>query len=490
MKKNWTPPCPIRDPPGNINPWPDVTWVPKLSTEPVAFIDSGHQYFLQDDKRAYPNYIISGSKMIKYWEAYIKIQACGSIEETDPISQVEVILAQENSKRNQEAWAKRHKLDDDGDRPVIDEGAVVPAIREMFTRYINEFTAWGGSGEVTFAQRAAKLKECSPTGEGFPHHTNHRALKVCEEWILAACDAKPSPDTKHDEGWMDFLRYMCHPSDMFSRVTAKCANGGGPISTFLEFEWNRCGRPAGVSAKEANIVKFNIPTMAGVIAHRYIERVMDPTRGSLPELHESEDVGCLSLMFDYLKMKGISFAPENIEKRVGSKLYKFCGTMDAFRERPDGKFEVWDWKRSSYAGSWLDSCTQLDPEDPHWFVVDTSKVAFSSSLMTYFLQAAAYRQLEIITNPHHDVSTSAFLGVFHPTLDRKFIVVEMRLDEKMQPRALTTSKGITTYVDAETGDEMECIDGATPIEYVQCFMYHRLEHLKRHFKCEPRMSVA
>lgn len=483
MKKAWTPPVPIRDPPGNANPWPDKVWVPRLSADVVAFIDEGHQYFLQDDHRAYPCHIISGSKMVKYWEAYVKIQQCGCVEETDPIVQVGRILAQDNFSRQHEAWVKRHKSDG-GD---VDEGDVVPVIREMFTRYVNGFASWG-TPETTFAQRAAKLQECSPTGAAFPHHTKHRALKVCEEWIVAPLDQKPQPEARHDEGWTDFLRYLCHPTDMFSGVTAACLHGGGPLAAFLEQEWHRCGRPAAVSAKEANIVKFNVPTTAGVAAHRYIECVMDPARGVLPELHEHEDAGCLALMFAYLKNKGIAFSPENIEKRVGSKLYKFCGTMDAFRERPDGTFEVWDWKRSSHAGTWLGICTQPDPEDPHWVVVDTPKVTFSSALMTYFLQAASYRQLELLTNPHRTVSTSAFLGVFHPNLDRKFVVVEMRLGEKLQARALTTSKGITTYVDEETGQEVDCVDGVTPIEYVQCFMHHRLQHLKRHFKCEPDMG--
>lgn len=483
MKKKWTPPAPMRDPPGNINPWPDDIWVPRISGDAVAFIDEGHQYFLQDDHRAYPCHIISGSKMIKYWEAYVKVQSCGCIEETDPIVQVGRVLAQDNINRQQDTWTKRHKISDE-----IDEGDIVPVIREMFTTYINEFASYGIL-DMSFSQRAAKLQQCSPVGDSFPHHTKHRALRVCEEWILAPCDNKPTPDIKHDEGWTDFLRYLCHPSNRFSSVKAMCIHSKKPLSEFLEQEWIRCGSPAGVSKQEANIVKYNVPTMAGVTAHRYIECLMNPARGTPPELYEHEDSGCLTLMFDYLKQKKIEFSPENIEKRVGSKLYKFCGTMDAFRKRPDnGIFEVWDWKRSSHAGSWLDICTQPDPDDMHWVVVDTSKVTFSSALMTYFLQASAYRQLEMLSHPENVVSTSAFLGVFHPNLDRKFVIVEMHLDEKMQSRALVTSKGITTYIDSKTGEEVECTDGATPIQYVECFMYHRLEHLKRHFKCEPNMG--
>jgi hypothetical protein len=54
--------------------------------------------------------------------------------------------------------------------------------------------------------------------------------------------------------------------------------------------------------------------------------------------------------------------------------------------------------------------------------------------------------------------TSRNSGVFHPSLEQGFVIVEMDLNKKMRPEALKTTKGIGNI-------GAECTEGMTSIEY-------------------------
>lgn len=471
----WCAPTPLEDPPGDINPWPDKNRVPLKSNQKIAFIDEGHLYFIQDRQWAYPDYIISCSKLISYWDTYIKVMSCGDAKDVNPIVQISDALARANRSKSAKLVPKRPDY----------EGPNVTLIRQMLTTYINTFLEWNVS-DPDFNTRAAQLAKCisADTDKSFPHHVQHRTLRLIEVWLLGDI-----ADVHRGAEWTSMLRYIRCPVGGFTNISASCV-GGNSLSEFLSAEWEGINGQTPLlpmCAEEASRVPFEIPCMAGTIAHAYLERSFDPSRGPLPVLHEREDVDCLTALLAYLAKNGVTFKPDNIERRVGSRLYKFCGTMDGFREREDGTFEVWDWKRSSKVNTWLDVCTRPFADDPHYLRVDFSKVGFSSNLMTYFIQAAGYRQLELLTNPYKKISTSAFLGVFHPTLEMKFAIVELQLDVKMQKRALNTSKGIGNYM-LPNGDLVECASGMTAIEYVQCFLHHRLQHLKKHFGCDPILT--
>lgn len=463
----WVAPEPFYD--TKENPWPDTTRVPLLDNNKVAFIDEGHQYFLQDGQWAYPDYIVSGSKITAYWDTYKKVECCGSYEDIDPVAQVYALMTAANGSYRRPITAAAMSI----------EGPKVQQIRSMIVSYINTFLDWGVA-DPSFTERAARLNSCAPDGASFPHHVRHRAMRAIEMWLLGEPFEAPA-------GWADLLRYIRCSTLEFSSVAAVGRNGC-KLDELLASEWSRLNsgeeQLAPMCSTEASRLPFVVPSMAGSTAHKYMEHLLDPSRGILPELHEREDEECILEMFAYLRKKGITFDQGDIERRVGSLLYKFCGSMDGYRKVPGGEDEIWDWKRSSQVENWISLCNQPDPEDSHWLVMDFPRVTFTHALMKNSLQGASYRQLSMLSDSELKVRETAFLGVVHPSLARKFVIIAMPLNVKMQASALKTSKGIGNWT-TKTGEVMTCDNGLTAIEYVKCFLHHRLEHLKRHFKCEP-----
>jgi hypothetical protein len=466
-KVQWRAPEPLYD--TAHNPWPDEKHMPVVEKGvKVAFRDPGHHYYLQDDEYAYPDWIISCSKLIKYWDECIKVQNCGDENCTDIVVEVKRKFDMANHAFSKPIYVKANSQ----------EGADAKLLRATLIRYFNTFIEWK-CDSPTYNQRQSRIDSFIPDQQkaSFRNFLRHAVLRIFETWLL--CIDEPAFAT--DEGDMIFmLRYLHCPQNGFALIEAQNRNGV-LLRSHLQQKLEQFGPQPVLVQAEMKLIDRITAAMAGTTAHAFIERTIDPLRGDLPELREREDQHAILSMLAYLNERNIRFETDNIERRVGSMVYKLSGSMDGIRRRPDGVFEIWDWKRTKEVHEWLKICTPKTPDDPHWVVCDFSKVSFSSAMMTYFIQAAGYQQLESLSDKNRLVSTSAFLGVFHPSLEQGFVIVEMDLNKKMRPEALKTTKGIGNI-------EAECIEGMTSIEYVQCLMHHRLRHLERHFKCKARLS--
>lgn len=470
---DWVAPEPLPD--TEHNPWPDDPSMELVQQgTKVAFVDEGHQYYLQDGKNAYPDHIISCSSLIKYWGECIKVLACGDENTTDVVVQAKQCM--DRFKMSKCPMPKS---------TTSPEGPHAILVRKMLSNYLNRFLEWKSEEPPSFPDRQLRLAAHVPPGCGktFNNHIRHAALRDLENWLLER--GEPS-FTRSDTDYIDILRYLKCPTEGYSHVTAE-SKSGASLSVFLENEVVRLGGPfPPMSAGEISQAAGILAAGAGTIAHRYIECQLLGIKDEQPELREREDLESITAMLSYLDKKGVKFDPECIERRVGSLLYKMCGSMDALRKRPDGVYEIWDWKRTQNVHDWIKNAKQKDEDDPHHWVCDMTSINFSDSLMTYHIQAAGYHQLESHSFPTKVISNSAFLGAFHPSFERGFIILEMILDAPMKQKALAVTKGISRY--AKDGEVCECTE-LSSLDYVKSLMHHRLGHLKRHYKCDPMLDL-
>jgi len=472
----WVAPAVLQD--TDHNPWPEMSDMELV--EPgvkIAFVDEGHVYFLQDGKRAYPDLIVTCSRLSKYWATCLKIKSCGDEGYTNIAAAVKMAFDSEGAFRK----------DFRPSRLTDAEGPNATFVREMLARHLNSFLA-SNEEPMSFAKRVSVLEGYVPEGtnKSFRNHLRHVSIKILEMWLLEQGHFLPPGD---DVAYLEMLRYLRHPIVGFDHIEATSKINRLPLRMFLEDEWMRLGPLPPMTAGDMFQSSSMAPMMSGTIAHKYIEHcLVPPELGTpLPELRESEDYVSIEKLLGYLKEKNIRFLAENIERRVGSMVYKIGGSIDAIRIREeDGVREIWDWKRTQSVHDWMGISTRKYPGDDHWWVCDFSKVNFSDGLMTYFIQAAAYRQLEMMNHPDRVYSTSAFLGAFHPSLDTGFIILELNLDARMKESAISTTKNISDYVD-EAGVLVKCNRSISAIEYVQCLMHHRLKHLAIHFNTSPNL---
>jgi glutaredoxin-related protein len=456
------------------NPWPDDKTLDIVEEgAKVAFVDEGHQYYLQDNKRAYPDWIISCSKLTNYWNETIKVLACGDFENSNVVKQVHECMERNNYFRPSKPITE---IDLNSE-----EAPQAHFIRDMLSLYLNTFLKWRDT-IPNFNERQKRLDTLVPSqcDKTFKNHLRHAVIRDLENWLLE--NDVPSIVTTDDD-YIDILRYLKSPKVGFECITAT-SKSGKSLKEYLSQECEKYGPKPPITLPEMSKAAMLLAANAGTSAHKYIElKITGNTEEKLPELREVEDYESIEAMMEYLEKKNIKFEPKNIERRVGSLLYKVCGSMDAYRLREDNVGEVWDWKRTQYAQEWLKYATQKYPDDPHHWVIDFSKINFSNSIMGYHIQTAGYHQLETISNPDRVMSNSSFLGAIHPTLDIKFVIFELLLDVKMKKNALPTTKGIGNYKKEDV--HYVCEEGMTSLEYIQCLFHHRLEHLKKHYKTEP-----
>ncbi len=468
----WFAPEPIPD--TKHNPWPDEQGLELVQDgAKVAFVDEGHQYYLQDGKWAYSEHIISCSSLIKYWNECIKVISCGDAETTNVVVQAKQCM--DRFKMNKCPMPKTM---------AVPEGPHANLVRKMLSNYLNCFLEWRPSDPPTYVDRQQRLSMHVPPncGKTFNNHVRHAVMRNLENWLL---EREEPSFTKSDTEYIDILRYLKCPEAGYSHVTA-VSKSGKSLAEFLQSEVDRLGGPfPPMSAGEMSQAAGILAASAGTLAHRYIECQLLGIKDEHPELREKEDLDAITAMLSYLDKKGVKFEADFIERRVGSLLYKMCGSMDALRKRDDGVYEIWDWKRTQYVHDWIKSAKQKDPDDPHHWVCDMSSINFSDSLMAYHIQAAGYHQLESHSDPEKVISTSAFLGAIHPSFELKFIVLEMVLDAPMKPKALVATKNIGNYT--MDGKAFEC-KTMSSLDYVKSLMHHRLGHLKRHYKCEPDLN--
>jgi hypothetical protein len=469
----WCAPTPLWD--TTHNPWPEDKLMPIVDKGvKVAFRDEGHQYYLQDGEYAYPDLIISCSKLVKYWDECLKVLNCGDETCIDVAVSVKQKFEQSNTMFSKPIYV----------RPDSQEGSEAKLLRVALTRYFNTFLEWNNN-TPTYNQRQSRVDSFIPNKqkESFRNFLRHAVIRDIEVWLM--CKDEPSFTSTHGD-MIFLLRYLRCPDRGFSDIQAT-NNAGEHLSAHLALKLETFGPQPVLTQAELKLIDRSMGAFAGTIAHSFIERTIDPSRGELPELREREDMVAIKAMLNYLREKDIWFEKENIERRVGSMIYKLSGSMDGIRRCSDDTFEIWDWKRTKEVHEWIKISTRKSADDPYWLICDFEKVNFSTSLMCYFIQAAGYHQLETISNKDRVVRTSAFLGVFHPSLEQGFVIIEMDLSKKMRAGALKTTKGIGNLVD-HGGEVVECTEGMTSIEYVQCLMSHRLRHLEQHFKCKPCLT--
>lgn len=115
----------------------------------------------------------------------------------------------------------------------------------------------------------------------------------------------------------------------------------------------------------------------------------------------------------------ISLNPYRIEWRIFDERYGIAGTLD-FLDFTDGKFTIWDWKRSTKV---VNNATGLPLEPGRWTarcLHPALSHIFDTSFYHYALQLSIYR---LILEESYGIDVSGqFLGVFHPDNPRHYVV--------------------------------------------------------------------
>lgn len=109
--------------------------------------------------------------------------------------------------------------------------------------------------------------------------------------------------------------------------------------------------------------------------------------------------------------------PYRTEWRIFSEQYKIAGTLDFLAVDREGRFNIFDWKRSTKVvdiyGRPIDNSFRRTGEIPLQYLADTT-------FNHYALQVSIYR---FILAEHYDINVNrAFLGIFHPVMPRHYCV--------------------------------------------------------------------
>lgn len=127
--------------------------------------------------------------------------------------------------------------------------------------------------------------------------------------------------------------------------------------------------------------------------------------------------------------------PYRTEWRIFSERYRIAGTLDFLAVDRNGRFSIYDWKRSTKVvdrfGYIIDKCFGKTAARPLQSLPDTT-------FNHYALQVSIYR---FILSLHYGIEVDdAFLGVFHPDMPRHYCVrlpylrneVEMLLNYRLK----------------------------------------------------------
>lgn len=468
----------IRDP--KWNPWPENNSLHvRIPNQKVAFFDfeeatkSSHKYYLQTQNCAYEDWIISCSKITTYWDSYVKVANNFDPDLTDILVETTSILQRSNWSR--EYPLKRREYLEEEDERVVH-------IRIMLTKYLNEFSTITET-PVHYNTRATLFDYYITGPKKYPHHIRHCVFQNLELWLRNT----PLNVFNTEQDYANILRYLKCPRRGFDMIQATQEQTGIKLADFLNAEWERLSQTKLYVMDP--ITKYDmsksseIPQNAGTIAHKFIENKLLGV-DALPELHEFEDYSQINNLLAQIDEMGCVFHPENIERTVGLLVYKLCGTMDGLCLNPDGTYSIWDWKRSAVIAKCIQNLTPIK-EGSRIYRCDMESISFSNALMKYHIQTAAYRQAEHLNDPTKRITTLAYLGVIHPSLDDYAIII-MDLNARMRPDVKTACKGITRLIVNQ--EIIEFPPNPTPIEYIHVFLHQRYQHLKQHFKCEANVE--
>lgn len=115
--------------------------------------------------------------------------------------------------------------------------------------------------------------------------------------------------------------------------------------------------------------------------------------------------------------KEYPLTPYRTEWRIFSERYKIAGTLDFLAVDSKGRFNIFDWKRSTKVVDWqgkvVDNSFRRTGKVPLQFIADTT-------FNHYALQVSIYR---FILAEHYGIEVNgAFLGVFHPEMPHHYCV--------------------------------------------------------------------
>lgn len=467
LNRVWLPVSPLPVEPAQ-NPWRDFgdRCIPFQGVGKVTFKEDGHKYHLQDDFGAYPDFIISGSGLVDYWESVCKVKPENEI---NPLVAATNILRKKQESRNSSP-PEVSRLNTEGER--------VYEVREMLTRYFNKFLETWPKDYPTFIERTADFVECTPdkrSKSNYTQHVRHRVIGMIEDWLYGCRDTL-KVDECYDSDMVTILRYLMVDGS-FGHVTAERASGEA-LSVALSEEYDRLIARGHADYLESPISKWElasvprtIPSQWGTVLHAHIECRLRPEVGTPPDMREVEDHAQVDAFLHHLKVTGADVAA--VEMALGSRLYKICGTLDMLVRLPDGRFKLWDFKRVPSGAMWLEMNEKTN--DPY---AVNAKYAFSDTFVSYAIQLAAYRKLLSLDHPEMVVVPEATLAAFHPTA-HTFCLVHVQLDAPFRSDTLVTMKGVADrWVD---GEKVVNVTPLSPILYIEALFEKRLEHLRLHF---------
>ena len=118
--------------------------------------------------------------------------------------------------------------------------------------------------------------------------------------------------------------------------------------------------------------------------------------------------------------------PYRTEWRIFSERYRIAGTLDFLARDKNGRFIIYDWKRSTKVvspdGTIIDSSFGRHAHAPINHLADTV-------FIHYALQVSIYR---FILAEHYGINVDeAFLGVFHPDMPRHYCVALPYLEDEV-----------------------------------------------------------
>ena len=458
--QEWVPKGPLPTEPAT-NPWRpygDTCLARTNEIGKVVYEEVGHRYALQDADGAYPDFIISGSGLVKYWEVVCAL---------DPFYAENPLVVATRTLRD--AQDRRNGADVTSSCTSV-EGPMVAEVRQMLTEYLNKFVeSW--DRHPTFIERTADFIKCTPHKRktNYTQHVRHRVIKRLEAWLLGEPWELPE---RYDADLVMIMRYLHDGS--FDHVTAARSDGAKLADLLLVerlrlLEQGHTALVCSVSKAELASVPQTIPSRWGTVLHQHIERRLDPALGEPPEMREEEDHVQVEAFLKYLADSGMKVVA--IEMRVGSLLYKICGSLDLLVQLPDGRFMIIDHKRVPTGEEWAAMVKKYGAGA-------NAQVSFSDEFTKYSIQMAAYRKLLKLDYPHLDVVPEGLLSVFSPRATN-FFMVPLQLEAPFRADTIPTTKGIADrWVN---GERVVCKSPLSPTTFIEAFFEKRLEHLQAHF---------
>ncbi len=109
--------------------------------------------------------------------------------------------------------------------------------------------------------------------------------------------------------------------------------------------------------------------------------------------------------------------PYRSEWRIFSERYQIAGTLDFLAIEPDGRYIIYDWKRSTKV---VDTNGNVITKNFNRYAFAPIDTLPDTTYNHYALQVSIYR---FILAEHYGIDVSdAFLGVFHPDMPRYYCV--------------------------------------------------------------------